>query len=409
MLVFPSLQCYKKTTQLYTEKGNTSMDKIITVLKTLESAISRYDFQNSVDFFEGDKHTRRFKTRQLFSSLLFGQLTNSFSIREIKHGLDANSHRLYHNGLSHIKRSTFADALEKRDYRIFTRIYEKLHETAALLSGRKKRRFDNPLRLIDSTMIEVNVNRFPWAAFRQTKGGMKLHISYDPETALPQQMVFTDGKVHDSHCFPALSRQSGVIHIVDRAYCDFKSLYRIEINGGFFVTRTKKNACYEIKEVLSESKDDPVRRDSRVILTGQQTSKAYPKPLRVVEYYDKEKERVFSFLTNDFEHSAQEVADLYKERWEIELFFKWLKQNLKIKTFWGTSQNAVLMQIWVALILYLLIWIMKMTNLVDHSFQRIRQILKTTLLERISLDILLRPPVGTPTVRSGPDLFGAVV
>jgi hypothetical protein len=191
------------------------MNKVTTVLRTLESEISRYEFQKAVDFYKGDKHIRKFPTKQMFSSLIFGQVTNGFSIREIKHGLEANSHRLYHNGLSPIKRSTFADALAKRDYRIFVMLHEQLMETALALAGRKKRRFENPLRIIDSTMIEVHVNRFPWANFRQTKGGMKLHVSYDPETALIEQLAFTDGNVHDCNRLSSLSHQ-----VLIFAHCD---------------------------------------------------------------------------------------------------------------------------------------------------------------------------------------------
>lgn len=368
------------------------MSKITTVLRTLESEISRYEFQNDVDFFKGDKGSRRLKTRQLFSSLIYGQLMNSYSLREIQHSLEANYHRLYHNGLPVIKRSTLADAMKQRDYRIFPRVYETLLGKATMLAGGKKQRFKNPLRIIDSTSIEVNVTRFPWAKFRQTKGGIKLHMSYDPESALPDQVFDTDGKVHDSNCFTSLAHQAGIIYVGDRAYCDFNSLYHIEINGGYFVTRAKKNARFETIEVLSVNATEPVRKDSKVVLTGPQTKKQYPKPLRVVEYYDEEKERTFSFLTNDFTHTPQEIADMYKERWQIELFFKWLKQNLKLKTFWGTSKNAVLMQIWIALIVYLLMWIMKVKNMIDFSLQRIRQILKTTLLEKRSLELLFKPP-----------------
>ena len=395
--------------QLYTEKGNTSMNKVTTVLRTLKSEISRYELQNDVNFFKGDKRSRELKTGQLFSGLIFAQLMNCFSLREIQHSLEANSHRLYHNGLSVIKRSTLADGMKKRDYRIFVRVYERLLEKANILGGGKKRRFENPLRIIDSTSIEVNVNRFPWATFRQTKGGIKLHMSYDPDTALPDQVFDTDGKVHDSNRFSVLAHQAGIIYVADRAYCDFISLYRIEINGGYFVTRTKKNARFEIIDGLFESPEGPVRKDSHVVLTGPQTKKQYPKPLRVVEYYDEEKERTFSFLTNDFTHTAQEIADIYKERWQIELFFKWLKQNLKIKTFWGTSKNAVLMQIWIALIVYLLMWIMKVKNMIDFSLQRMRQILKTTLLEKRSLELLFKPPPPFQKKVPQPYLFEGVL
>ena len=368
------------------------MNNHSTIMKSLESEIPRYEFQKAVDFFKGDKHVRHFTTKQLFSSLIFAHTTNSFSIREIEHSLNANSHRLYHAGLSGIKRSTFADAMEKRDHRIFFRIYEGLHARATVLTGRVKRRFKNPLRLVDSTMVEVNVKKYSWAEFRQTKGGIKLHLSYDSETALPDQMFFTDGKVADINRLNSFGFEEGTIVVLDRGYCDYNSLYRIEINGGFFVTRLKKNGCYGIEEVFSESTDGRVRRDMKVSFTKPRAVKDYPKSVRIVEYYDEEKERVFSFLTNDFAHTAQEIADMYKERWKIELFFKWIKQNLKIKTFWGTSQNAVLIQIWVALIMYLLLWIMRVKNGIDLSLQRIRQILKTTLFERKSIETLFRPP-----------------
>jgi hypothetical protein len=386
-----------------------AMNKYSTVMKSLESEISRYEFQKSVNYFEGDKRIRQFTTKQLFSSLIFGQVTNSYSIREIKHSLEANRHRLHHNGLSEIKRSTFADALAKRDCRIFQSVYETLNEKASVLSGRTKRRFKNPLKLIDSTMIEVNVNRFSWAAFRQTKGGMKLHISYDPEAALPDQMFFTDGKVADIRRLGNFGFEEGTILVFDRAYCDYNSLRDIDLRGGYFVTRLKKHACYDIQEVFYEHTAGCVRRDMKVRFTHPLARKAYPKSVRLVEYYDKEKERVFLFLTNDFTHTAEEIAAMYKERWEIELFFKWIKQNLKIKTFWGTSRNAVLVQIWVALILYLLLWIMKIKNCVEHSLQRIRQILKTTLLAKQSLGALFKPPPLARVKTVEPYLFEGVL
>jgi hypothetical protein len=297
--------------------------------------------------------------------------------------------------------------MAKRDWRIFSRVFETVYEKAAVLAGRIKRRFENPLKLIDATMIEVNVNRFPWAKFRQTKGGMKLHMSYDADTALPEQMFFTDGKVADVRRLNSFGLREGDIAVLDRGYCDYNSLYRIEINGGFFVTRLKKNGRFDIEEILSKNPDGPVVRDMKVKFLGARAFKDYPKSLRIVEYYDAEKDRVFSFLTNDFDHTAQQIADMYKERWGIELFFKWLKQNLKIKTFWGTSKNAVLTQIWVALIMYLLMWMMKVKNCVAFSLQRIRQILKMTLLEKKSLEDLFRPPPRRKPTAPEPYLFEA--
>jgi hypothetical protein len=368
------------------------MSKFSTIFKTLQAEISRYEFQKAVDFFQGDKHIRTLSTQDLFSCVLFGHITNCFSIREIEQGLLANGNKLYHGGLSAIKRSTFADALAKRDFRIFSMLYEDLLGKATVLAGSQKRKFISPLKCIDATTIEVNVNRFPWAKFRQTKGGMKLHMSYDPDRALPDQMFFTDGKVADINRLSFFPVQEGEIQVFDRGYCDYKSLYHIELREGFFVTRLKKNACYEIEKVQHESETGPVLKDLAIRFTQTKAIKAYPKPLRLIEYYDAQKERTFLFLTNNFTHRPDEIAEMYKTRWEIELFFKWMKQNLKIKTFWGTSKNAVLVQIWIALILYLLLWIMKAKNCIEFSLQRIRQMLKTTLFDRRPIERLFLPP-----------------
>jgi hypothetical protein len=368
------------------------MNKHTTVLKCVESQISRHEFQEAVDFFQGDKHTRSFKTKNLFSTMAYGQLAGSYSIRAIENGLRANSQRLYHNGLSQIRRSTFADALNKRDHRIFERLFETVLDKAKLLTGRRRLKFGTPLKIIDATTIEVNVNRFSWAAFRQTKGGMKLHMCYDSDTQLPEQMFFTDAKVHEKRRFSSFAYQEGDVVVFDRAYIDYNSLHRIEINGGVFVTRVKSNACYMEDEVFFENATGSIRRDSRVRFTGYYASRDYPKPLRVIAYYDAEREKFLRFMTNDFTRDAQTIADIYKERWQVELFFKWLKQNLKIKTFWATSKNAVLIQIWVALILYLLLWMLKMQHLVEYSLQAIRQMIQVTLLEKMSIDDLFRPP-----------------
>jgi len=376
------------------------MSKYITVMKALEEEISGYDFKKAVNFYKGDKHVRKLSTKDLFSSVLYGHITNCYSIREIKSGLTANRNKLYHVGLTEINRSTFADALAKRDYRIFEKLYENLLEKATMLGFNRKRKFNAPLRCIDATTIEVNVNRFSWAKFRQTKGGMKLHMSYDPDLALPDQMFFTDGKVADINRLASFSIEEGGFQVLDRGYCDYKSLYDIELRKGFFVTRLKKNACYNIENVVFQSDSGPVRRDMSIVFTQNKAKEAYPRALRLVEYFDAEKERSFFFLTNNFSHRPEEIAEMYKTRWEIELFFKWLKQNLKIKTFWGTSRNAVLVQIWIALILYVLLWILKMKNGIDLSLQRIRQILKTTLFDRKPIEWLFRPPPIAPHVEA---------
>jgi hypothetical protein len=306
--------------------------------------------------------------------------------------------RLYHAGLKPAKRSTFCDAMEKRNHKVFLTVFHGIVEKAQELSGRMRKKFRDPLRIIDATVLPVCLAKCPWAAFRQTKGAAKLHLKLDGDTLLPQEACLTNGKVHDEKRMAWLNQESGVIYVMDRGYIDYKSLYCMELNDSVFVTRMKSNGTYRRIKNNEHADDGKIISDVLIELTGNMTKTHYPKPLRKIKYYDPETTHTYEFLTNDFEMDAQTIADIYKERWQIELFFKWLKQNLNIKTFWGTGENAVYTQIWIALIISVLLWICKTIDGLTDTMHQLLQKLKTTLLSKQSIQELCstRPPPQIP-------------
>jgi len=257
------------------------------------------------------------------------------------------------------------------------------------------------LRIIDSTVISVGIKKMPWAHFRKTKGAVKIHTLLDGDNFFPLDAWITNGKVHDVKSMPRLCNEEGVLYVMDRGYVNYKSLYDIDLRGSRFVTRAKSNAAFKRIKNLKHDKDGPVISDVVIELTGHSVRRAYRKPLRKVKYRDSESKKIYEFITNDFESSAQTIADIYKERWQVELFFKFLKQNLRVKTFWGTSENAVLMQLWVALIVSILLWIKKTLDGIADTVHRILQKLKTTLLSKGSLLSLCS---NTPPPLIPPDL-----
>jgi transposase len=271
-----------------------------------------------------------------------------------------------------------------------------------------KNQFKDPLRIIDATTIPLCLSKCEWAAFRQKKGAVKLHLGIDGDNLLPVDAYLTDGKTHEINRMLHLCQESGVLYVMDRGYVDYKSLYSIELNGAVFVTRMKSNGSYQRVKNIPHENSGQVISDVVIELTGSVTKKHYPKPLRKVKYHDEETNRTYEFITNNFTMTADEVAKIYKERWQIELFFKWLKQNLKIKTFWGTSQNAVFSQIWVALILSVLLWICKLAEGITDTAHALLQKLKTTLLTKQSiLDICTPkpPPDQAPDIQPYFEVF----
>ena len=363
-----------------------------TVLGNLLSHFPRSEFEKSVQDSGGDRRSRTLGCFDLFKALAYGQITSAFSVREIVGSMAAHSSRLYHCGMNPVKRTTLCDAMEKRDPVIFEHTFNALVAKAKILSGTSGVRFRNPMKLIDASTIELCLSRFDWAKFRSTKGAVKIHVALDGDHFFPEQVRMTTGSVHEVNEMAELSRGSGTMHVYDRGYVDFKRLYDINLAGSFFVTRMKQNCQFELVRPIAYSANGAVRFDSTINLSSEKGRKDYPDLLRQVTYHDAEKNRDYVFISNDFTLSAQEIAETYKARWQVELFFKWIKQNLKVKTFWGTSRNAVFIQLWVALIVFMLLWIAKHIDGLAGSPQRILQLLKTSLLEKRSIADLLREP-----------------
>lgn len=367
------------------------MSNHTTVLGNLLSHFDRSEFERSVREYAGDKHVRQLSTWNLMKTLVYGQVTSAFSVRELESSMEVNAAKLYHSGLKPARRSTLCDALEKRNHHIFESAFNSLATKARLIAGTKGRRFKNPLKIIDASTIELCLARFDWAKFRTTKGAVKLHLKIDGDTLYPEQAKLTTGAVHEVNEMSNLCRNPGEIYVMDRGYVDYKRLFEIELAESTFVTRMKSNCDYKIEKVLFSSETGSIRYDGTFRLDSKAGKNNYPKTMRMVRYHDDEYDRYYVFITNNFELSAQDIADIYKSRWQVELFFKWIKQNLKIKTFWGTSKNAVFIQIWVALIVSLLLWLHKNIDGIAASAQRIIQAMKTTALVRKTIRELLIP------------------
>ena len=361
------------------------MTKYTTVFTSLLRHLSRSDFQSAVKELKADFKVRTFTCYDLLKSMLYGLLAGCFSVREIETSMKVNNSRLYHSGLKAIKRSTFCDALEKRGHEIFQNMFNNMVEKAQNIGSRMNKKFKDPLRIIDASIISLCLARFDWAKYRKSKGAVKLHLNLDGDKHIPFEVCLTIGKIHDVKALDKLAQESGVIYCLDRGYVDFKSLYSIDLAGSIYVTRLKTNVAYKRIKNNPRDKEGPVISDVLIELTGTQTKKSYPKPIRKVKYYDRETKKTYEFITNDLTRSAEEIAMIYKERWEIELFFKWIKQHLKIKSFWGTSENAVYSQILVALILTILLWIIKTVDGIQKSAHELLITIRATLLTKNTL------------------------
>ena len=362
------------------------MTKYTTVFGDLLRYFSTFDFNKIVSGLKADFRVRVLSCYDLFKVMLYGHILGCFSVREIEASMRVNRNRLYHTGLKQpIKRSTFCDALEKRPNEMFKHAFNAMVDKAQGIAGKMKKKFKDPLRIIDASIISLCIKRYDWAKYRTSKGAVKLHLNLDGDNLMPFDACLTDGKVHEAQLLPNLCKETGVIYVMDRGFVNYKSLYTIELQGSTFVTRVKSNTAYKRVHNNPHSEDSPVLSDVLIELTGPKTKTCYPKPLRKIKYRDKETGKVYEFLTNDLERDAQEIAGIYKERWEIELFFKWIKQHLKIKSFWGTSKNAVYSQIWVALILAILLWINRTLNGIVNSAYELLIMIKAALLTKNDL------------------------
>lgn len=348
----------------------------------IEFLPSRF-FDGIVEKYKGNRYVKHFTCWNQLLVMIFGQLSNRDSLRELIISLDAHSQKSYHLGFGKsVTRSNLAKANESRDYRIF-------EELAYYLIGNARKKLSNDnfevkgkVYAFDSTTIDLCLSLFWWANFRKTKGGIKIHTLYDITTQIPAFVHITDAKVHDVKAMDLIPYESGAYYIFDRGYVDFERLYRITQLGSYFVIRSKKNMQFECSEYRSVNVSMGVMSDQVGALIGFYTSKQYPKKLRKVVFYDAEMDRTFTFLSNNFELPPEQIALLYKNRWQIELFFKWIKQHLKIKSFWGTTENAVRIQIYTAIITYCMVAIVCHDLKLDHSTYEILTVLGISLLDK---------------------------
>ena len=344
-----------------------------------------YEFQKCVARYRGDAHLRGFSCRDQYFAMAFAQLTYRESLRDIEACLRSMSGKLYHMGFrSRVARTTLADANECHDWRIYADFAQVLIGSARPLYAGDPIGVDmtHSLYALDSTTIDLCLALFPWAKFRQHKGAVKMHTLLDLHGNIPTFISITDGKVHDVNILDEIWPEAGAFYVMDRGYVDFERLYRFTLSSAFFVVRTKSNVLIQRRYSHPVDKATGVRSDHTVILTAIDSAKAYPDALRRVSYLDVETGKRFKFLTNNFTLPALTIAKIYKCRWQIELFFKWIKQHLRIKAFYGTSENAVKTQIWIAVSVYVLVAIVRKRLGLEVSLYQILQILSLTLFEK---------------------------
>lgn len=347
-----------------------------------------YEFNKCVKRYNGNYHVKSFSCFNQFLSMAFAQLTYRESLRDIEACLRSMQKKLYHAGIrGKVSRSTLAEANEKRDWRIYSDFCHVLIDRARdLYRGEEfDIELDQMTYALDSTTIDLCLSLFPWARFRKNKAAIKMHTLLDLQCNIPTFIKITDGKVHDVNILDSLIVEPGSFYVMDRGYLDFARLYTMSQLLAFFVIRAKKN--FKARRIYSHhvSKSTGLKCDQTIVLTGYKSYKDYPEKLRRIRYFDFETNKNFVFLTNNFILPALTIALLYKCRWQIELFFKWIKQHLRIKSFYGTSENAVKAQIWIAISIYVLIAIIKKRLHIDMSLYTILQILSVTLFEKIHL------------------------
>jgi len=363
-----------------------------TVFAQVMDFLPKRQFRRCVQRYHGNFRVRSFKCFDQFLCMAFAQLTYRQSLRDIACCLKAMDKKLYHSGFQgKISKSTLADANEKRNWRIYRDFALILIAKARTLYAGDDfgLQLDETVYALDASTIDLCLSVFPWARFRRTKGAVKLHTLLDLRGNIPTFVDITDGKVHDVNILDVLLMEAGAIYLMDRGYLDFHRLYGIHQSGAFFIIPSKSNTKVRRLYSMTVDKACGLRCDQIVVPTGFYTKKDYPEKLRRIKFYDDEQQRHIVFLANNFKLPAITIADLYRNRWKVELFFKWIKQHLRIKSFYGTSENAVKTQIWIAISVYVLVAIMKKRMQISMSLYTILQILSLTCFEKTSLLQLL--------------------
>jgi hypothetical protein len=356
--------------------------------------VDKYEFNKCVKRYLGNYHVRDLDCWNQFVQLFFGQLTSLNSLHDICLCLKAHKGKLYHLGIKqNVVVSTLSRANEKRDWRIFADYGNCLISKVRPLyvdSPIPKLDIGNEVFALDSTTISVSINLCTWAEGKYSRGAIKMHTLLNLHGCIPEFILITDGKYHDSNTLDEIVPEANAIYLMDKAYVDFEALYRINQAGAFFVTRAKSSMKYEVVEQnFNIDETTGLRTDKTVILTVAKSKKLYPGNLRLVEFYDSENDELLVFLTNNFDVSALEVANLYKNRWQIEVFFKWIKQNLVIKKLWGHSVNAVKIHLWTAICTYLTVANLKHTLKCNYSIYEIMQILGISTFDKTPIRELL--------------------
>lgn len=358
------------------------------VFAQLMDFLPRHEFNTCVRRYGGDRRPRGFSCRDQFLCLAFGQLTFRESLRDIETCLRAIGPKRYHAGFrGPISRSTLADANRTHDWRIFADFAQVLIARAKELYAKDALSvaLEQTVYALDSTTIDLCLSLFAWAKFRKRKGAVKLHTLVDLRGNIPSFIYISHGKMHDVTVLDQLPIEPGAFYVMDRGYVDFARLRRFTQNSAFFITRAKRNLDYTCRTRRKVDKTTGVRSDQTIVLAGPKSSQLHPEPLRRVSFYDAERGRRFVFLTNNFTLPPLIIAALYKCRWQVELFFKWIKQHLRIKAFYGTTPNAVKTQVWVAISVYVLVAIVRRELGIERSPYEILQILSLTLFEKIPI------------------------
>ena len=365
-----------------------------TIFSQILKFVPRHEFESLAKQHHSGRAFRKTSRWSQFVWMAMAQLSGRISLRDIVDNLSAQAHRLYHLGSSKPSRSTLARLNEEKPHTLYEALFGKLLSRCQRVAPGHNFRFKNPLYSLDASMIDLCLAVFPWADFRTSKGAIKLHVGLNHRGYLPEFVTITEGKTHDTMVGRTLQFPKGSIVAVDRGYNDYRWYKQLNDKGIFFVTRLKSNAKLRVVARRCVARQKNVTSDQTIKFTGVRTQKRCPIGLRRIGYREPVTGKSYLFLTNNFKLSAQTIADIYKSRWQVELFYKWVKQNLKIKAFVGTSKNAVLTQIWIAMCVYLLLAYLKFQSKVTRSLQQILRLLQLNLFEKRDLTALLNgdPP-----------------
>jgi hypothetical protein len=358
-----------------------------TIFSQLMDILPRYEFNKCVERYGGNHKVQSFSCWNQFLCMAFAELTYRESLRDIETCLRVMQNKLYHMGIQNVSRNTLANANKVRDWRIYADFAQVLIAQARALYRNDEigAELENTVYALDSSTIDLCLSLFPWATFRKRKGAIKLHTLLDLRGNIPGLVIITNGKIHDVNILDQLRIEAGAFYIVDRGYVDFERLYMINQASAFFVTRIKDNCDWRRVYSHPVDKATGVQCDQTIALNGFYTQKYYPQHLRRVRYLDTTNDKRFGFLTNNFALAALTIADLYRCRWQVELFFKWLKQHLRIKKFYGNSENAVKTQIWICIATYVLVLILRRQLGLTQSPYTILQILSVSLFENMPI------------------------